>query len=302
MKREAPSEKAGGSSVSSPEPMFADPWDEFDKAWLTAEDLNVNGGMTFFELLEETNNLEWRRLRAELLAELGPLPRPTDRVVEISPTLYRRMKDWYYRIAYPRPPGPENRRQLIAHWIREHGSPVASINIVESNNSRYTSTNNMGVLAAYFAVARRAFEKGLSVAELDEAIDDKLAAKAAAHEMTTRATAQPRPDWIEAHNRGVTVPEFIKDAFAVELRDGSMHRGLFSRYENLRRDFYSHKRSNELPDWLKAMPTKAKLNTQRLAQRAEAGEPVRPASRPRTEEQRLYDTAVKRRTRAGPAV
>ena len=116
---------------------------------------------------------------------------------------------------------------------------------------------------------------------------------------TITSKERPRPDWIEAHKRGVTVPEFIKDAFAVELRDGSMHKGLFSRYENLRRDFYSYKRSNELSDWLKAIPTQEDWNTRRLA---ELGRPPRPAPRPprpRTDETRLYDVASKRRARAG---
>jgi tetratricopeptide (TPR) repeat protein len=48
--------------------------------------------------------------------------------------------------------------------------------------------------AQYFAVAAKAKEKGLSVAELEEAIENKLAAKAAARETTTRATVTPRPD------------------------------------------------------------------------------------------------------------
>jgi tetratricopeptide (TPR) repeat protein len=79
---------------------------------------------------------------------------------------------------------------------------------VEGNNSIDVDESNTDVdlpsdtrdalgivdyLAAYFAGARRAFEKGLSVAELDEAIDDKLAAKAAARETTGRASEPPQP-------------------------------------------------------------------------------------------------------------
>jgi hypothetical protein len=109
--------------------------------------------------------------------------------------------------------------------------------------------------AGYFAVAAKAKDKGLSVAELDEAIEDKLAAKAAARETTAGAKKPAQPDWIEAHKRGVAVPDFIAETFKVELAEGTMHKGLFSRYENLRRDFYGYKRSNELPTWLEAIPT-----------------------------------------------
>lgn len=58
----------------------------------------------------------------------------------------------------------------------------------------------MGDAREYFALAakfvEKAYDKGLSVAELGEAIEDKLAAKigATARETTTRATAAPRRD------------------------------------------------------------------------------------------------------------
>jgi tetratricopeptide (TPR) repeat protein len=85
---------------------------------------------------------------------------------------------------------PEERSEIAEFVVSLIALPSP---IDESNTSRYTSYN-MSDMAAYFAVARRAFEKGLSVAELDEAIDDKLAAKAATREITARATAEPRPD------------------------------------------------------------------------------------------------------------
>ena len=131
---------------------------------------------------------------------------------------------------------------------------------IDSGSGARDASDIVADLAAYFAVARKAFEKGVSVAELDEAIDDKLAAKAAARETTGRAKEPPRSDWIEAHKKGVEVPDFIKQAFAAEIADGSMHKGLFSRYKNLRRDFYSYQRSNELPGWLKAVPTEKEWN------------------------------------------
>jgi hypothetical protein len=80
------------------------------------------------------------------------------------------------------------------------------------------------------------------------------------------AKATPRPDWIEAHKTGEEVPDFIKRAFAAELADGTMHKGLLSRYENLRRDYYSYKRSNELPDWLRAIPKEKDWNDRQVAE------------------------------------
>lgn len=118
----------------------------------------------------------------------------------------------------------------------------------------------------------------------------------AATETVRRMKETPRQDWIEAHKRGETLPDFIKQAFTAELADGTMHKGLFSRYKNLRRDFYSYKRSNELPDWLKAIPTQDEWNTRRLA---DLPQPPRPGRiTVRTEEGRLHDAAKYRATKS----
>jgi hypothetical protein len=111
----------------------------------------------------------------------------------------------------------------------------------------------------------------------------------AATETIRRVKGTPHQHWIEAHKRGETLPDFIKRAFTTELANGTMHKGLFSRYKNLRRDFYSYKRSNELPDWLKAIPTQDEWNTRRLA---DLPQPPRPGRiTVRTEEGRLHDAA-----------
>jgi hypothetical protein len=68
----------------------------------------------------------------------------------------------------------------------------------ESKKPGYTG-GTMGDAREYFALAakvvEKAYDKGLSVAELDEAIEDKLAAKmgATARETTGRVTGEPRP-------------------------------------------------------------------------------------------------------------
>ena len=60
-----------------------------------------------------------------------------------------------------------------------------------------------------------------------------------------------------------------------------MHRGLLSRYTNLRRDFYAYQRHHELPEWLEDIPTKPKATTRQLAELGRAA-----PSRVRTEETR----------------
>jgi tetratricopeptide (TPR) repeat protein len=115
-----------------------------------------------------------------------------------------------------------------------------------------------------------------------------------ATETTDRATATPHPDWIETrHKHGLKVlPDFIAEKFAAELGGGTMHRGLFSRYENLRRDFYGYQRSNELPAWLEAVPTEAewnKRNPPKAVPAAEVKRVWRDAQRIRRQHQRAVD-------------
>jgi hypothetical protein len=86
----------------------------------------------------------------------------------------------------------------------------------------------------------------------------------------TRRTAQSereklKQDWVKARRSGVKIPDFIKDKFIFELEDGTMHKGLLSRYEHLRRDFYAYQRHHELPEWLKAIPTESEWNDRQVA-------------------------------------
>jgi tetratricopeptide (TPR) repeat protein len=103
-------------------------------------------------------------------------------------------------------------------------------------------------------------EQGVSRKDVLELIKRKAAE--AGRETAGRAKAEPRADWIEAHKQGIAVPEFIEKTFATELADGTMHKGMFDRYRNLRRDFHAHKRHHTLPEWLAAVPTQAEWNRQ----------------------------------------
>ena len=100
---------------------------------------------------------------------------------------------------------------------------------------------------------RRAEFAAKVLAEFEGAADIVVAGKSA---------QDGRPDWIEAHKQGVEVPEFVKKAFVAELADGTMHRGMFDRYKNLRRDFHAYQRHHKLPEWLASIPTKSEWDKQ----------------------------------------
>jgi tetratricopeptide (TPR) repeat protein len=180
------------------------------------------------------------------------------------------------------------------HELREIFEKIKSVKrlfgIGESNtdvdlgSAARDDPNIVDDLTAYFAVARRAFEKGVSVAQLDEAIE-KLAAKAAARETTTaRANESPRPEetvpsietaaaettkpknphWKDVRQPGEELGDFIKREFAPELADGTMMRPLLKRYRGLHEAFYNH--LDKLPPELQAIPTKSVLNDQLVAE------------------------------------
>ena len=113
-----------------------------------------------------------------------------------------------------------------------------------------------------------------------------------------RRKKEALPDWIKARKRDglKALPDFVAEKFRVELADGTMSRALWSRYKDLRRDFYSFERSNRVPDWLANMPSGSELITHQLDERAKAGRPVRTGriNMP-TAESRLYDAERYRR-------
>jgi tetratricopeptide (TPR) repeat protein len=150
----------------------------------------------------------------------------------------------------------------------------------KGNKPVYTGEQNMRDLAAYYAVARKAYEKGLSVAELDEAIDDKLGAKAAARETTVRAKEPPRqeakaeaaaPDseapadvseqrleWKDSKGK-MALPEFVAKAYAAELEAGTLTKATLRGDFDLYTDYFNWRRKPNLPAeqyWLRDLPTK----------------------------------------------
>jgi hypothetical protein len=159
---------------------------------------------------------------------------------------------------------------------------------------------DMRDMAAYFAVARRAFEKGLSVAELDEAIDDKLAAKAAAHEITANEPPRPVPTAQPDETASVAAhkPAPIIETAAAETtkpkkprlkwetnrlpdedpahfaaRAGYEHRGqIYGEDRELHRRLNSWLRSHDWPTDVRYVPTLPEWNDQQVA--SGAGRPV----------------------------
>jgi len=97
-----------------------------------------------------------------------------------------------------------------------------------------------------------------------------------ARETTTRGKATPRPDWIEARARGVTLPDFIAEKFETELRDGTMARAKLRRFASLYGDYYNH--LDQLPPELQSLPTKSALNDRQVVEGKV--KPVRPVVPP----------------------
>jgi hypothetical protein len=89
--------------------------------------------------------------------------------------------------------------------------------------------------------------------------------------------AEPRPHWKEVRRPGEELADFIEREFAPELAAGAMHRGLLSRYTNLRSDFYGYPRHHKMPEWMKAIPTQEEWN------KAHPPEPVPPEELRRVE-------------------
>jgi hypothetical protein len=161
---------------------------------------------------------------------------------------------------------------LPEDWMCDEQNFIVNDRLGESIARGYTD-DIMGDAREYFALAAKALEKGLSVAELDEAIEDKLAAKmgATARETTGRATGEPRPLWPDD-----ALPEerdnpaaFAWRAYAVEAAAGTLHLGVIRQEdEPLAVKLVSWLRSpanrKQVPEGFD-IPTKPEWNTRRLA-------------------------------------
>jgi hypothetical protein len=137
-------------------------------------------------------------------------------------------------------------------------------------------------------------ERGVSREDVLTLIE-RIAAETA-RETTARTKEEPRPDWIEARKQGKAVPDFIERAFAPELADDAMHKGLFDRYKNLRRDFHAYQRHHVLPEWLKAIPTQKEWTDRHPPVAVKPTRPVRPGVP--SDEVRRFNREAKRYSRA----
>ena len=121
----------------------------------------------------------------------------------------------------------------------------------------------------------------------------KKAAVDYARTITGRAKESPRLKW-ETHRLPDENPAaFAWRAYAAEAKAGTLHRGVIHAEDaELHRRLNSWLRSHPMPEGID-IPTKPEWNSRQIA----AGK-AQQAPRPRTDEQRLYDTAVNRRYRA----
>lgn len=116
----------------------------------------------------------------------------------------------------------------------------------ENKNPVYTggttpdeTGRTVGDAREYFVLAAKAWENGLSVAELNEAIEDKLAAKmgATARETTSRATAEPRPDRSPEEVAAMLKDSILgrlQEKFEKQLREIELPEGRFTTIEQAR--------------------------------------------------------------------
>jgi hypothetical protein len=113
-----------------------------------------------------------------------------------------------------------------------------------------------------------------------------------ARENTARATEPPRLKWETDRRPNENPAAFAWRAYAVEAAAGTLHRGVIHAEDpELHRRLNSWLRSHPMPEAID-IPTKPEWNTRQI----EAGR-AKPAARPRTEGQRLYDVNRVRRQR-----
>jgi hypothetical protein len=171
--------------------------------------------------------------------------------------------------------------------------------LVEAEQELYNSSR-MLQRAEYYAAANDACDRGLSVGELQEAIEQKLAdkGKASSREITGREAAEPHPvrlKWETDRQPDENPAAFAWRAYQTEAAVGKLHQGLiYDENRELYRRLRSWLRSHPMPEDID-IPTKRDWITRQI----EAGR-AKPASvsRPRTEEQRLYEAVARRRQRA----
>jgi hypothetical protein len=134
----------------------------------------------------------------------------------------------------------------------------------------------------------------LPFAVAKKAIEERAAQ--AARETTGHATAAPRLKWEQDRLPDENPAAFAWRAYQAEAQAGTLHRGIiYSEDRELHRRLNSWLRSHAMPEGID-IPTKPEW----ITRQADAGraKPAPVASRPRTEEQRLYDALASRRYRA----
>jgi tetratricopeptide (TPR) repeat protein len=132
--------------------------------------------------------------------------------------------------------------------------------------------------------------RGLSVAELSEAIDNYTAARSAltARDNTARVTAPPRLKWEPGRQPDENPAQFAWRAYQAEAKAGTLHRGVIYREDReLHRRLNSWLRSNEMPEGID-VPTLPEWNTRQIEAAKAGGKPL---SAPSTPEARLREAA-----------
>lgn len=166
----------------------------------------------------------------------------------------------------------------VDHWANEYGvndARRARVKIVvnnciteiigyESKSPGYTGDVMGDETIAFEAVAAA---RGLSVAELNEAIDNYTAARSelTARENKTRATGAPRLKWDHDRLPDENPATFAWRAYAGEAKAGTLHRGVIAKEDKpLAVKLASWLRSHPMPESID-IPTQPEWNSRRLA-------------------------------------
>jgi hypothetical protein len=196
-----------------------------------------------------------------------------------------------------------NRGSMIVEGLREPGiirfsrgwrgrpidDDIAIGPIGESNTLEYTDKFMGDATARLEAVAA---DFGLPV-DVAKQVLMAAAAELTARENTARAPAKPRRlKWDTDRRPDENPAAFAWRAYAAEAEAGTLHRGVIGKEDKpLAVKLASWLRTHDMPEGID-IPTKPEWNTRQI----EAGKAKRAAAPPpRTEGQRLYDVAVKRR-------
>jgi tetratricopeptide (TPR) repeat protein len=233
----------------------------------------------------------------------------------------------------------DSEREEIVKSIVDEVARSASIGgAVSATKNNVYNEGDVDDSAEYSAAAADARTRGLSLAELKEAVEQKLAEKAkdAADKTTRRAKEPPcpesdlkgaasrpaiaadavkgevsgqRPEWKDYKGK-MALPEFVAWTYAAEREAGTLTKATLRGDFALYTDYYNWRRKPNLPEdqhWLRDLPTGKRLREQHEAEagvdpsRGARVEDFDPGAQEAIRAYNRLNRRAQRRVRAAPA-